>query len=100
MYVVFDADSTMKQATYKRYHDAKRLADKLNEKQSARVRAGLQHEKWSNEYVAYHIDFYREYVLYWERKRNILAAPGEGYFWELSNTPYYMSPSSETYHSS
>jgi hypothetical protein len=96
MYVVFDVDSTMEVKTYKFYHHAKARADRLNEKEARRFPDQPQHRR---EYAAYHVDFYRQYVLYWEQKRNILAKPGEGYFWELSNTPYYLSPSSETYHS-
>jgi hypothetical protein len=94
MYIVFDVDSTMEVKTYKFYHHARDKAASLNEAESRDP-----NPRWRREYAAYHVDFYRQYVLYWEQKRNILAKPGEGYFWELSNTPYYLSPSSETYHS-
>jgi hypothetical protein len=90
MYVVFEVNSTMEQKTYKRYSDAKALADKLNvHEQKYNPRSRL-------EYVVYHVDFYNEYVVYWETKRNLRSGLE---FQQRSNTPLSCDPSSETYHS-
>jgi hypothetical protein len=88
MFVVYNTDTTQRDTKiYQLYVNANRVAGSRNHKDNTPG-------KW----LAVHYDFWREYVVYWKRVRNLMNPGAE--VWEPSDTPYYLSVSSETYWSS
>ena len=84
-WVVFYTNSTVEKKSYCFYHHAKAFADKENAKRDN-----------AECYSVYHRNFYNEYVVHDVRVQNIMS---KKWITEKSNTPYYCSPSSETYRS-
>lgn len=81
-YVVFDINTTVAKKSFLHYGHANAYARRLNEKEN------------SQRYVAYHEEFWLNYVVYYRRVKNIMSGI---YIQELSSTPYYLSVGSETY---
>ena len=88
MFIVYHIKSTMEKARYRRAHDAKRLVAKLNAAQS----------DWDRNHIggyAYTDSAdYNTNVVRMVTRVNLLS--GKEYQ-EASNTPGFMSPSSEAY---
>ncbi len=85
MFIVYNTSTTVEQAAGKRYKSYATAAKRAAKLSTANYR-----------YAAVHEDFYNAYIVHYRLVRNVLSGVK---FWELSNTPYYLSPSSETYHS-
>lgn len=89
-FVVFYANSTVEVKSYGAYHHAQAFAVKKNADEVKR------YGKWAKFVVVYEREFYEKYVVHREMRKHRLT--GE-MFETWSNTPYYLCPSSETYHS-
>lgn len=86
-YVVYYAASTVEVARYQRLHHARARAKKQNEKAVAKGVPGAICS-WST------LEHYAREIVHMVDRRNALNGVA---FKEPSNTPYYCSPSSETY---
>lgn len=81
MYVVYHVDSTMEESRHKHLGHAQNKADRLS----------IERQR---HYAATTVEDYNTNVVKMVTRRNLLS--GKEYQ-EPSNTPNYMSPSSETY---
>ncbi len=91
-WVVFYEDSTVEVRSYKMYHHAREMARVKNETEKRRY-PNPAHQHLVQ---VCHRDFYYLYVVHREMRRHLLSRE---MFETWSNTPYYLCPSSETYHS-
>jgi len=81
-YVVFYVNSTVEFKSYNRLADAVRVTNSKNKK------SGKHTFSWAER------NWYETNVVHEVERTNAMTGQK---FKELSNTPYYMSPSSETY---
>ena len=89
MYVVFNPEHPVVVASYRAYHHAANRAVK-----ETREASTFAHKGKDIVYVAMHRDFHHDYVVHTVTRRS--ARNGKT-FTERNDTPYYLSPSSETY---